>query len=80
MELESKCENYTCKSCEFGDCYYNETPSSEDFNLLREKVDKVIDSYASIIDHEEKDEVQHLGNDLMTVFRDFLSQVKVEVN
>ncbi len=49
----------------------------EDFNLLREKMDSTIDAYASIIDLDEIEEVRALGNDLMSVFRDFLKQVEV---
>ena len=50
---------------------------SEDLNLLRIKMDETIDAYASIIDLDEFEEVRALGNDLMSVFRDFLKQVVV---
>ena len=49
---------------------------SGDLNLLREKMDETIDAYASIIDLDEFEEVRALGNDLMSVFRDFLKQVE----
>ena len=48
-----------------------------DLNLLRANMDKVFNAYASIIDLEDGEELKYLGNDLMTVFRDFLDQVKV---
>lgn len=39
------------------------------WNAVREELDETLKAYASIIDLEEKHELSHLGNDIISIIR-----------
>lgn len=48
------------------------------WNAIRAKLDRTLDAYASIIDIEEKDELSHLGNDIISIIRNVYYNKNVE--
>lgn len=48
------------------------------WNEIRKELDHTLDCYASIIDVDEKDELSHLGNDIISIIRDVYYNKKVE--
>ena len=47
------------------------------WNEIRKKLDRTLDCYQSIIDIEEKDELSHRGNDIISIIRDVYYNKKV---
>jgi len=45
--------------------------SNINWNKVREDLNATLESYASIIDLEEMDEVSALGNDIISIFKEY---------